>query len=41
MKGRRVRMKTEDIVSTEEAVKSLDGEPITVEAFQVAMVRAS
>jgi transposase-like protein len=36
MRWQRVRMKHEDITWIEEAVKSLDTEPITVEAFQDA-----
>ena len=37
MKWRKVRMKAEDIAWIEEAVESLDAEPITVEAFQAVI----
>ena len=37
MKWRKVKMKAEDIAWIEEAVESLDAEPITVEAFQAVI----
>ena len=41
LKWKGVRMKEEDIAWIEEAVKSLDSEPITVEAFEAAVVQTS
>ena len=41
LKWRGVRMKAEDIECIWEAVRALGTEPITVEAFQAAMVQAS
>ena len=41
LKWKGVRMKAEDIAWIEEAVKALDSAPITVEAFEAAVVLAS
>ncbi len=41
LKWKGVRMKVEDIAWVEEAVKALDSAPITVQAFEAAMVQAS
>ena len=41
LKWKGVRMKEEDIAWIEEAVKALDSQPITLEAFQAALARVS